>query len=140
MIGLAQASDTDELTRLYRRNHPDIWGSLEPEVRHESQTFVARDGDGRIIGLALVSDNDYGVRSYGVIHELEVARDADLNTIGRSLVKACLRWLTERGTPEVYASPTNDRDCTFYRRVGFEECGTTMYAVVPVQAAHHTFA
>ncbi len=55
MIEYARASDREELARLYRRNHPDIQGRLETEVQHESQTFVARDGDGSIIGLALVT-------------------------------------------------------------------------------------
>ncbi len=57
MIEYARASDREELARLYRRNHPDIQGRLETEVQHESQTFVARDGDGSIIGLALVTES-----------------------------------------------------------------------------------
>ncbi len=140
MIGHAQASDRDELARLYRRNHPGLAGSFEPEAKHESQTFVAKDDAGRIIGLALVSRIAYGVHSHAIIHELEVASGVDLNTIGPSLIKACLGWLTERGTPRVHVSSKDRRAYMFYRSVGFEECDWNgLYKLVPIQMARQIF-
>ena len=133
MIGYAQLSDREELARLYRRNHPDIGGRLETEVQHESQTFIAKDGSGRIIGLALVSRLAYGLYPYGVIHELEVARGVSLNTVGRSLVEACLRWLTDRRTTIVYATASNNEETPFYRSVGFRQSDGEMYRLVPPQ-------
>jgi GNAT superfamily N-acetyltransferase len=143
MIVPAQASDRDELARLYRRNHPDIEGRLDTEVQHESQTFVARDGEGRIIGVALVSRIAYGVYPYGVIHELEVARGVSLNTIGRSLVEACLRWLTERRTTIVHATASNNQEIPFYQSAGFTQSDAEMFRPVPprsIRAASQVFA
>ncbi len=140
MIEHAQASDREELARLYQRNHPGLAGSFEPEAKHESQTFVVKDDSGRILGLALVSRIVYGVRSHAIIHELEVASGVDLNTIGRSLLKACLGWLTERGTPRVHVAPKDERAYMFYRSLGFEECDwNSMYKLVPVQMARQIF-
>jgi predicted N-acetyltransferase YhbS len=143
MIGHAQTSDRDELARLYRSNHPDVNGWLEPEVRHETQTFVARDDDDQVIGLALVSCIDYGLYPYGVIHELEVAPEANLDSIGRSLVEACLRWLTEHGAAFVSATASDARERAFYRGAGFKRSAGEMHRLVPprpIQAAFRTYA
>jgi predicted N-acetyltransferase YhbS len=143
MIGPAQPEDKDELARLYRSNHPAVNGWLEPEVRHETQTFVARDDDGQVIGLALVSCIDYGLYPYGVIHELEVAAKAGTNTIGHSLIEACMHWLTEHGAALVSATASDARERAFYRGAGFKQSAGKMHRLVPprpIQAAFHTYA
>src|SRR5207249_4744456 len=83
MISPAQPDDKDELTRLYRRNHPGLGRWFEPEATLESRTFVAKDVRGRVIGLALVSCISYGVHLHATIHELEIASGVR-SIVGRS--------------------------------------------------------
>ncbi len=138
MIGPAQAADKAELTRLYHRSNPGFGWEFEPEAQLESQTFVAKDDRGRVIGLALVSCIDYGVRRRATIHELEIAPGVQM-TVGRSLLKACLRWLTERGVPDVYVSPRDEQAYALYSRLGFREINRRiMDMVVPVQIPRQT--
>ncbi len=138
MIVPAQPADKDELIRLYRRNHPGLGRLFEPEATLEVQTFVAKGGKGRIIGLALVSCIRYGAHSPATIHELEPASGVGI-TVGRSLLKACLSWLTERGIPYVYVYPRDEYANALYRRLGFRECNqSTMDMVVPVRIARQT--
>jgi hypothetical protein len=153
MIGHAQAPDGHELPWWYRC-HPHIDGLPEPLVQHQSRTFVARDDDGRIIGLALVSRLAYGVRSYGVIHELEV-RGISVGKIRRALFDACRGWLEDHGTTVLYATPAvNLPGCRPLQHAGErgwvldpdtgqikpEGDGWGPHPPAPVQAAYYTQA
>ncbi len=138
MTGPAQAEDKAALRRLYQQNNGPAW-PFEPEPKQESQTFVAKRR-GQVVGLASVSLVDYGARSRATIHELEVTPEASLDAIGRSLLEACLSWLTEHGVPRVYVHPEDERSYGFYRQAGFEEGWGCLYKIVPVQAAHQTWA
>jgi N-acetylglutamate synthase-like GNAT family acetyltransferase len=123
MVSKAQGSDADELAELYRSNNPTVEGRLVLQVRHESQTFVTRGDTGRITGLAVVGHVDYGLSaSYGVIYELEVARNASRYSTGRSLVEACVEWLRERHVRIVFATASDEGDRAFYQSVDFEPC------------------
>ncbi len=140
MPSRAQAADGEELARLYRRNHPGIPGTFKPEVEYQSQTFVVRGKEG-IIGLALVGCISYGLHRHGMVYELEVAQGADNYGVGRSLIDACLSWLTELGASRLWVAPATDQECARFGHLGFRQgAAPGMFRLVPVQMARQVSA
>jgi len=131
--------DLESLQQLYHQLNPELAGRLDREVRHESQTFIAKDEHG-VSGVALVSVLDYGLYPYGIIHELSVRSSDNSAQTRRDLADSCIRWLADRGAVSVIATASDDAERSFFRSVGFQPGKSEMHRLVPMKAARQFWA
>src|SRR5437763_16604732 len=96
MVTQAQEWDGKIIAGIYKSNHPEDEGGLASDVRQETQTFIARDDESRVVGFAMVIRLDCGVSPYGIIHQMEIAPACSARNrpeVRDSLAEACRSWL-----------------------------------------------
>ena len=85
----------------------------------EGRLLVARQADGRIVGFALVEEDDAEAH----LEELDVAPELGRRGIGRALLEAACAWAAEHGHPSITLSTFRHLawNAPFYSRAGFVE-------------------
>lgn len=132
------AADVDELTEAFERLIPHLSRSNPPPARAAvaellaspvTSQFVARDDDGRIVGVStlIVFRIPTALRAW--IEDVVADPDAAGQGIGRALTEAMLDRARELGcaTVDLTSRPSRETANHIYRAVGFQERETNIY-------------
>lgn len=138
-VTVTEATEADvELVEAFERLTPQLSSSNPPPTAAElaaivaspaTTLFVARDGDGRIVGsltLALFRIPT-GLRAW--IEDVVVDEAARGNGVGAALNEAALDHATRVGarTVDLTSRPSREAANRLYRRLGFEPRETNVY-------------
>ncbi|HEY3324382.1 MAG TPA: GNAT family N-acetyltransferase [Planctomycetota bacterium] len=99
-------------------NEMDTRGNIAAYLRrNRGMSFVARDGDGRIVGAVLCGHD--GRRGY--LHHLAVAKDYRKRGIGGQLVEACFAQLIKCGIVKcnIFVFADNLTGQAFWKKSGW---------------------
>lgn len=131
------AADVDELTDAFERLIPHLSRSNPPPGRDAvaellaspvTSQFVARDDDGRIIGVAtlIVFRIPTGLRAW--IEDVVADPAAAGQGVGRALTEAMLDRARELGcvTVDLTSRPSREAANHIYRSVGFQQRDTNV--------------
>lgn len=137
-VELASGADVDELTEAFERLVPQLSRSNPPPDRATvaamlaspvTSQFVARDGDGRIVGVAtlVVFRIPTAVRAW--IEDVITDEAARGQGVGEALTTAMLARARELGcaTVDLTSRPSREAANRLYQRVGFERRDTNVY-------------
>lgn len=91
-----------------------------------SDVLVGEDGEGRIVGSAMVGHDGHR----GWLYYLSCIPDRRASGIGREMVAAAEAWLRARKVPrmQLMIRSTNTQVVPFYERLGFEVMPRVMMA------------
>lgn len=105
---------TCELTRPWNDPRKDIARKLAVQA----DGLMVAELDGSLVGAVMVGYDGHR----GAINYLAVDPDCRRRGVGRSLMAAAERWLTDRGCPKINLDVrTGNRDVLgFYRRLGYD--------------------
>ena len=137
-IAIASPEDADELVAAFERLVPQLSRSSPPPdaaavaellASPAVDQFVARDGDGRIVGVStlVVFRIPTGMRAW--IEDVVVDEAAQGQGIGRKLTEAMVERARERGcrTVDLTSRPSREAANRLYQKVGFERRETNVY-------------
>ena len=137
-VALASAADVDELTDAFERLVPQLSRSTPPPdwdavagmlASPVTSQFVARDDDGRIVGVAtlVVFRIPTAVRAW--IEDVITDEAARGQGIGEALTTAMLDRARELGcaTVDLTSRPSREAANRLYQRVGFEQRETNVW-------------
>jgi GNAT superfamily N-acetyltransferase len=106
----------------------EYFDKIEKDVlKGHGRILVAEDGAGRLLGWAVVHEDDNDIyvleeeRKYGYISELFLIEEARGMGVGRALIAACERWTREHGLKVMMIGvlPGNTRAKKVYEDAGF---------------------
>lgn len=109
--------------QLSRSNPPPSLAAVQAMLAHEAITqFVARDDDGRIVGVATLAVFPIPTARRAWVEDVIVDQGSTGQGIGRLLTEAMLERARELGcaTVDLTSRPTREAANHLYRRVGFE--------------------
>jgi len=106
-----------------------------PHFTGENHVLVARDGNGRAIGLCWVVLFDPGTGLEGEVAELYVRPDARGRGVASSLVRAAMDLMRERRVTFAAVWTRNDNPAALaaYRAAGFKPTEQTVLTWLPLQ-------
>lgn len=128
---------TEEFAEAWARLIPQLSGApappaahLEWVVRHEANSvFVARDGEGRIVGTTTLVTFPLatGIRAW--IHDVVVDEQVRGRGIGLALTEAALKEADALGawTVDLTTRPWREEANRLYERMGFERRDSNVY-------------
>ena len=110
-VGLWHAT---ELTRPWNDPDADLRRALDGPA---STVLAALGDDGALLGTAMVGHDGHR----GWVYYLAVHPDAQRQGIGGALMRACERWVEERGVPKIQlmVRATNAQVLRFYAAIGY---------------------
>lgn len=105
------------------------WNDPDADLRRAisgpaSTVLAARDDEGRLLGTAMVGHDGHR----GWVYYLAVVAPARGQGLGRDLVRACERWVSERGIPklQLMVRRTNPEVIGFYEALGYADADTVV--------------
>ena len=133
--------DVDELTEAFQRLVPQLSTSNPPPDRAAVEAmlaspvtsqFVARDDDGRIVGVSTLVVFRIPTAMRAWIEDVITDHAARGQGIGAALTRAMLERARELGcaTVDLTSRPSRDAANRLYQRVGFELRETNVYRKV----------
>jgi ribosomal protein S18 acetylase RimI-like enzyme len=137
-ISLATPADVDELTsalerlvpQLSRSNPPPSAGQVAEMLASPAiSQFVARDGDGAIVGVSTLATFRIptGLRAW--IEDVITDESARGQGVGEALIRAMCDRARELGcvTVDLTSRPSREAANRLYQRIGFEQRDTNVY-------------
>ncbi len=129
---------SDELVEAFDRLIPQLSRSNPPPGRERLQElvdapgtdlFVARDGDGRIVGTATLATFRIPTGQRAWIEDVVVDEAARGRGVGAALTRAMLERARARGcvTVDLTSRPSREAANRLYRKLGFEPRETNVY-------------
>jgi ribosomal protein S18 acetylase RimI-like enzyme len=116
--------------QLSRSNPPPTAEAVGAIVAHEAITqFLARDGDGRIVGVATLAVFPIPTAWRAWVEDVIVDEAVNGQGIGRLLTEAMLARARELGctTVDLTSRPSREAANHLYRTVGFQPRETNVY-------------
>jgi ribosomal protein S18 acetylase RimI-like enzyme len=137
-IDIAGPDDAAELTealerlvpQLSRSNPPPPLDAVRAMLAHEAITqFVARDGDGRIVGASTLAVFPIPTGRRAWIEDVVVDEASGGQGIGRQLTDAMVDRARELGctTVDLTSRPTREAANRLYQKAGFQVRDTNVY-------------
>ena len=137
-VSLASAADVDELTDAFERLVPQLSTSNPPPERGAVEAmlespvtsqFVARDDDGRIVGVSTLVVFRIPTAMRAWIEDVITDEAARGQGIGEALTRAMLDRARELGcaTVDLTSRPSREAANRLYQRVGFTLRETNVY-------------
>ena len=116
--------------QLSRSNPPPSRDAVRSMLAHEAITqFVARDGDGRIVGVSTLATFPIPTGRRAWVEDVIVDEALNGRGIGRLLTDAMLTRARELGctTVDLTSRPSREAANHLYRKVGFTQRETNVY-------------
>lgn len=138
-IDTAKESDSKELTNLYKELYAGdekmkyYTSKVVPShVRFGNKIFVARGG-GKVVGFCWAIWYEHVKnKGVGMLEELYVDAAYRRKGIGKSLVKAALKFLGKNSIAVFVSTGSNMKDAQrFYESIGFTICIGPWYVTIP---------
>lgn len=137
-VGIAGPDDVDELTAALERLVPQLSSSNPPPSRdavaamldHDAVTqFVARDGDGRIVGVATLAVFPIPTARRAWIEDVITDEAARGQGIGEAVTRAMIERARDLGcvTVDLTSRPSREAANRLYQRIGFQQRDTNVY-------------
>jgi ribosomal protein S18 acetylase RimI-like enzyme len=137
-VSLADPADAEALTdalvglvpQLSRSNPPPSLEQVALILAHEAiSQFVARDDDGRIVGVSTLAVVPIPTGQRAWIEDVIVDEASNGQGIGRLLTEAMIERARQLGcvTVDLTSRPSREAANHLYKKVGFQERETNVY-------------
>ena len=116
--------------QLSRSNPPPSLEAVQAMLAHDATTqFVARDGDGQIVGVATLAAFPIPTAVRAWVEDVIVDEDSTNQGIGRLLLDAMVARARALGakTVDLTSRPSREAANHLYRKAGFEVRDTNVY-------------
>jgi ribosomal protein S18 acetylase RimI-like enzyme len=116
--------------QLSKSNPPPDQAEVEAMLASDAITqFVARDGDGRIVGVSTLAVFPIPTARRAWIEDVIVDEPSNGQGIGRALTEAMIDHARSAGckTVELTSRPSREAANHLYRKIGFVERDTNVY-------------